>query len=263
MVWDKFNQTIRPSSSCSSSTFEFVGKWDDLPLAVRDDLAESKFTTSMFAECQSFWSSGVGPPAYAVQYMRDVFEGWGSPISPIDSHVMGDIAEASFSRIRSQNYTSGNVIQRAKREASSSSTPGWDLIELFLSNDPYFILWEVKGTDKRPEQQSRIAARQVVRRCSPWLAMLAGLLEEEVSRSHGVEAGQFAAKIHEFAYKRLEPFHLGVAVVTDEATIPTPSFEMFNPVDAELPQNKQWGVLIGVPSFQDLRREVVQWILVP
>lgn len=263
MVWSDFQPSSRSASTCSCTEFRFAGTWDQLPLAVRDALAETRFTTTMLSQSQGFWSAGQRPTEDVIGYMRDLFETWGDPNSPDDMQVKGDVSEVSFCRIRTQSYPGNNVVQRTKRETSSSRSPGWDVVELFLSQEPFFILWEVKGTDEHPERQSRSAARQVMTRSRAWLAMLAGLLEAELGSSHGKEAGRFGAKVHELAVKRDRAFHIGVAVVVDKEKLPPLQFEMFHPQDSELPPDQQWGVLVGVPDFKGVRRVVARWMLAP
>ena len=45
--------------------------------------------------------------------------------------------------------------------------------------------------------------------------------------------------------------------------MPSPDFEMFDPTDQELPVDKQWGIIMGVPNYPLVRQEVVKWIIEP
>lgn len=261
MVWDKFVEKDRRSETCSSKQYEYPGRWDEVPPAVRDALARSRLTTSRRAEVANLWASGGSPTVDLRAYLADVFGAWGD-LANLDEDVLkGDVAEISFSEHRRYVNRDTSVVQRAKRESMSSRTPGWDLVELFLVADPWFILWEVKGTDDHPQSQSRAAARQLHNRCGPWLAMLSGLLEEELGLSHGQAESEFGARLHELAYKRHKSFHMGVAVVVDQSQLPSPEWEMFNPQNLDLPPDQQWGVILGMPEFGLVRRRVAEWML--
>lgn len=262
MTWNKFSGKERASNTCVSTEYTYTGVWHEIPLAVRDALAENNFPKEILKKCRMCWSSGNPLPTYVCQYLQDLFDAWGTLDRFDDNLVKGDVSEISFLRLRQLINSGKPVIQRPKREALSSRTAGWDLIEIFFNTDPWFVLWEVKGTDEHPESQSRSAARQVINRCGPWLAKLSKLLEDELVAVYGRSQAEFAGKLHEFYFKRGKEFHIGVAVVVDEKNLPSHDFEMFDPEDQESPSDRQWGVLIGIPNFPLVRQEVVKWMLV-
>lgn len=261
MSWSKFLAKNRPFRTCIGTEYSYTGTWAEITLAVRDTIAQNSLTKEALKQCNLCWSSSASLPEHTRQYMKDLFEAWGAPDKFDDDLVKGDISEISFLTLRQLANSGKPVVQRPKKEALSSRTPGWDLVELFFVDKPWFILWEVKGTDEHPQSQSRSAAKQVISRCGPWLAKLSRLLEEELGAVYEDKQAEFAGKLHEFAFKRTEQFHIGVAVVVDDDKLPPRDFEMFDPREQELPPDRQWGVLVGVPSFRLVRQEVVKWML--
>jgi hypothetical protein len=262
MVWNKFLEEKRTSQTCASTLYLFNGDWENIPLAVRDALAERNFTKEKLEKCQACWASGSPLPPFMVKYLGDVFDSWKTADGFDDDLVKGDVSEISFCTLRQVVNSGKPVIQRTKQEALSSRTAGWDLIEIFFDTDPWYILWEIKGTDKHPESQSRSAAKQVINRCGPWLAKLSKLLEAELAVTHGKTEAEFAGKLHDFFFKQGKEFNIGVAVVVDERYVPKPDFEMFEPQDQELTADRQWGVIMGMPNYLRIRQEVVKWMLV-
>lgn len=262
MTWSEFSGKERPSQTCASSEYTYTGDWKAIPLVVRDALAENNFPKGIMEKCRECWASGSTLPTYVCQYLQDLFNSWVTEDGFDDDLVKGDISEISFCRLRELVNSGKPVVQRPKHEAISSRTAGWDYIEIFFDSEPWFILWEIKGTDEYPESQSRLAAKQVITRCGPWLAKLSRLLEDELLAKYGRTRAEFAGKLHEFYYKRGKEFHIGVAVVVDEKHLPNPDFEMFNPDDQECPPDRQWGVIMGMPNYPIIREEVVKWMLV-
>ena len=261
MSWSNFQVKHRPLRTCTGIEYSYEGIWTEIPLIVRDALAENHLPQGVLMQCTSCWSSGTSLPLNTRQFLKDLFETWGAPDKFDDDLVKGDISELSFLNLRQLANSGKPVVQRPKKEALSSRAPGWDLVELFFVEKPWFILWEVKGTDEHPQSQSRNAAKQVINRCGPWLAKLSRLLEDELMSTYGDKQAEFAGKLHEFAFKRTEQFHVGVAVVVDDTKLPPQDFEMFDVQEQELPPERQWGVLVGIPSFKLVRQEVVKWML--
>ena len=73
-------------------------------------------------------------------------------------------------------------------------------------------------------------------------------------------AAKFGARVHEMAFMRDKAYHVGIAVVVDQKSLPDPTFEMFDHGNPDDERERKWGIVVGVPEFKSLRREVVKWI---
>ena len=259
--WLGFTREDRPSFSCSRVDFLYQADFPSLVPAIGDLFAGERLTNAALGRFRAHVASGSGLTPLDRRFLADAFRSWlgANGVDADDDAVKGDIAETVFLRLRTTDTFGQPVRYRKKTEAISSKTAGWDVLEVFLTDEPWFILWEAKGTDEAVNTQAWHARRELNERNGPWLAKLSRLLEEEFLQSDGEEAAAFAATLHERAMKKDASYNVGIALVVDAQHFPADGWEVFG---AEtMSSAKQWGTLVGLPEFPKLRERVRKWIL--
>ena len=98
MSWSKFLAKHRPFRPCIGTEYSYPGTGAEIPLAVRDTIAQNSLPKEALKQCNLCWSSAASLSEDTGQYMKDLFEARGAPDKFDDDLVKGNISEISWFR---------------------------------------------------------------------------------------------------------------------------------------------------------------------